>query len=101
MTREGQFEKEKHTLVCGIEVNALKQAGEYRVYIGNNRKDYYDITYEEALEIYKKYGKNALTKRGKKLVFIIPLNFMRHGVAKDYQKEIENRQKLEIQNKLF
>lgn len=92
MTREGQFERGKHTLVVGIEVNALKKAGEYRVYIGNNKKDYYDITYAEALDIYRKHGSNALTKRGVKRVFILPVNKFRHGVSKWDPKEAEKKE---------
>lgn len=104
MTREGQFEEGKHTLVGGIEVNALKTAGEYRVYIGDNRKVYYDITYQEALEIYRKFGKGALTHRGSKKVFIIPFKMMRFGKTLDYDKEIKERndlQKEAEQRKLF
>lgn len=94
MTRQGQFERGKHTLVVGIEVNALKKAKEYRIYIGNNKKDYYDITYIEALEIFRKYGdKNALTKRGKKRVFILPVKFFRHGQSK-YDPEKENKKEI-------
>lgn len=97
MTKEGQFEKDRHTLVVGIEANALKSAGEYRVYIGKNRKVYWDVTYEEALEIYSKYGENAITRRGGKLVFILPLKFLRKGVVKDPEKEEKKRNKLIVE----
>lgn len=79
MSREGQFEKGKHTLCVGIEVSALRIYAEYRVYIGNNRKDYYDISYGEALGIYKNYKTKALWKRGMQKVFILPLSMFRHG----------------------
>lgn len=97
MTRKGQFEKDRHTLVIGIEAQALKTAGEYRVYIGKNRKVYWDVSYKEALEIYSKYGENAITKRGDKLVFILPLKFLRQGIAKDPEKEEEKRNRLIIE----
>jgi len=83
MSREGQFEKDKHTLCIGIEVNALRTAGEYRVYIGLNRKDYYNITWNEAAEIYREHGKNALWKKGSQKVFILPLLKFRHGINKE------------------
>jgi hypothetical protein len=104
MTRTGQFEEGKHTLVGGIEVNALKLAGEYRVYIGDNRKVYYDITFKEALEIYRKFGKGAITMRGNKKVFIIPFDMMRSGKVSDYDEEIKKRNNLmkeAEQRKLF
>jgi len=91
-TKEGQFEEGKHTLVGGIEVNALKKAGEYRVYIGNNRHVYYDITYTKAMEIYAEYGMSAMTQRGSKKVFILPIKMMKMGVAKGYHQEVQKRE---------
>lgn len=92
MTREGQFEKDKHTLACGIEVNALRTAGEYRVYFGNNKSHYYDITYTKALEIYAQYGKNAMTMRGNKRVFILPLFAFTSGKSEWNEKEYEKKE---------
>lgn len=104
MAREGQFEKDKHTLACGIEVNALRVAGEYRVYFGNNKSYYYDITYSEALAVYAKYGKNAITKRGSKKVFILPIFAFRSGKSnwdeKEYEKKEDKRLKV-IQERLL
>lgn len=104
MTREGQFEEGKHTLVVGIEVNALKAAGEYRVYIGKNKKDYFDITYVEALEVYRKHKENALTKRHGKRTFILPVSAFRHGKSKwnpeEHEKKEAEREKFNQQKLL-
>ena len=83
MSKEGQFESGKHTLCVGLEVNALRTWGTYRVYIGLNKKDYYDITYDEALKVYQKHGKNALWKKGYHKVFILPLISFKHGVNEE------------------
>lgn len=76
---EGQFEEGKKTLCVGIEVSALKSYGEYRVYIGNNREIYYDISFQEAFEIYKTHGENAIWKKNNKQVFILPVSSFRYG----------------------
>lgn len=107
MSKESQFEKDKHTLCVGIEVNSLRYEKWYRVYIGKNRKDFYDITYEEALEVFKKYKEKCIWKKGNQRVFILPLNHFRHGKSKyseeEYQKKENERVKknLEVQDRLF
>ena len=72
MCREGQFREGKHDLCFGYAVLALKNQRIVRVYLGQNRKTYYEITWEKAVEHYRKYGRKAITMRGKKRVFIIP-----------------------------
>lgn len=107
MSREGQFEKGKHTLCIGLEVQSFKKDGEYRVYIGKNRKDYYDMTYAEGLEVYRKHGDKALWKKNGKRVLILPIKYFRHGQSKyseekEQQKEFERSKKnSEVQTKLF
>lgn len=86
-SREGQFEKGKKTLCVGIEVSALKNYGEYRVYLGNNRHLYYDISFQEALQIYKTHGENAIWKKGKTQVFILPIKAFRQGKKEHDQSD--------------
>ena len=73
MSRTDQFEEGKHSLVIGIEANALKEAGVYKVFLGKNEKVYYEVSFVRAMELYRKYGKEALWKRNGRDVFILPV----------------------------
>lgn len=86
-SRECQFEEGKKSLCVGIEVSALKSYGEYRVYIGSNRETYYDISYKEALALYQIHGENAIWKKGKKQVFILPIKAFRQGKKEHDQSD--------------
>lgn len=90
--RPGQFTEGQRTLAVGIEVEALKSAKEYRIYIGNNRKEYHDVTFDEAKALYKKYGDNAMTMRGSKRVFVLPLFALRYGQSKWDQEKHEKKE---------
>lgn len=78
-SREGQFKEGSKTLCVGIAVSSLRNYGEYRIYIGKNKEIYYDISYEEALGLYKTHGQNAIWEKNNKKVFIIPLSSCRIG----------------------
>ena len=78
MSRKGQFEPDKHTLCLGIEVQALRTRGEYDPTIGKNQDTKYFITFNEAVDVVVKYGKeNAIWKSKKGSTFILPITAFR------------------------
>ena len=72
MSRMGQFEEGKQTLVIGLDVQALQSTDKYRCYIGKNRKDRYEIDYSEALRYASEH--TIWTNRQGRKVAILPLN---------------------------
>lgn len=93
MCREGQFEDGKRSLCIGIEINALKNAGSFRVYIGKNKNTYYDITYEKAVEISTTKDNDYKAHSGRD-TFILPLSSFTvgfHAVPENTKQE-KNRQ---------
>lgn len=69
MSRVGQFEEGKQTLVVGIDKSTLVQEKTHKFILGNNDKKIYEISLNEA----EKVGQSWTNKFGKE-VYILPVN---------------------------
>lgn len=91
MSRRGQFEEDKQTLVIGLDINALKKKEIIRVYLGGNEKTYYEIDTTRAKELNQKYGQMWTSPRGK-LVAILPIKDFKVTVIPEPPKPEEPKQ---------
>jgi len=97
MCRLGQFEKDKQTLVLGLDMKALQTTDMYRCYIGKNKRVYYEIDTAEAL-VYANDHTIWTNPKGRS-VAILPL-FLFKKIDLDFKPLVEPKPK-DPQTKLF
>lgn len=66
------YQFDKPTYCVGIEMNALRTAGQYHCVVGKEEKEF-DISYDQALGLVERYGEKVLRKIRGKQVFIVPV----------------------------
>lgn len=72
MSREGQFEEGKRSLVIGLDIVALQTSSTYKCYLGKNNKTYYQIDCVRGLELAQGYKSTWMNKKGR-TVAILPI----------------------------
>jgi len=102
MSRLGQFESGKQTLVIGLDVNALKGTDIFRCYLGANIKCYYQIEGKKGIDLAVQYDSFWTNPKGRQ-VAILPLKDFERVEVKQPEpvKEVEPEKKEEINLPLF
>jgi len=67
------YQFDKPTYCVGIEMNALKTAGQYHCVVGKEEKEF-DISYDQALGLVERYGGDKIIRKvSGKDIFIVPV----------------------------
>lgn len=81
MSRDGQFEEGKRSLVIGLDVVALERSTVYTCFLGKNKSVSYQIEATEALRLAEKYRSTWTNKKGRTVAILPIKDFMRLEVA--------------------
>lgn len=98
------YQFDKPTYCVGIEMNALRTAGQYHCVVGKEEKEF-DISYDQALGLVEKYGEDRAIRRVRgKRVFIVPIkdfvNIDIKSIAGDVVGGYVNRGEPKIKKKI-
>ena len=102
-SRVGQFKEGKKSLCVGIAKEALRNYEQMRIYVGDNRRVYYDITYKKAQQLWIDYKKDMFCKSKGKMILIIPIDDFTIGVDESISvtKEGKESEVTSLQDSLF